>query len=322
MIKELKNKKCVITFHTNSDIDAVSSAYALQNVLGKNVKIAHFGRIDYDAKMLIKIYNKEIKNWEEITDFDYLIVLDGQNTSMFPHMENKIADLLIDHHNSANVKIKSKKQIIKPDAISTTEILYELFKKENIHINSETAELLLCGIISDSLRYKEVSKNTFAFSNELRKKIKKTYEQLIEISLPRLPKEECIGFFQSAKTFKYEIVNEMIIAIAIGPSYTGEISTVLSETVADVVFVISPKEHNSILKLSGRTWVGCGVDLTKVLEKLGKKFNGIGGGHPYAAGMDFKITPKEINTKQEEILNECILLSKEEIINKGIIKKK
>ncbi len=311
-LNQLKNKKVLITFHINSDIDAVASAYILQKIIGDNTTIAHFGRIDHDAKKILKEYNKKLQKWEEINvkDFEYIIMLDGQTTTMFPHLKNIVVDLTIDHHNLANNKIKTKEQIIDQNAISTTEILYKIIKKENIEIDSETAELILCGILSDSLRYKEVSKNTFQFSSELFKKIKRSYEKLIEMSIPRLPKEECIGFINSGKTFKYSIENGLIIATAIGPSFNGEIATVLSETVADVAFVTAPSEHNSLIKLSGRTWIGCGVDLTKVLKKIGKKFNGLGGGHPYAAGMDFSVDPKQIQEKQKEILEECIKISK------------
>lgn len=317
-LTEFKNKKILITFHTNTDIDAIASACILQNIFGKKTDIVYFGRIDHDAKKLISFYKKNIKKWEDtnIQKYEYLIAVDGQNYSMFPHLKQILIDLLIDHHNSTTEQIKSKKYIIDPDAISTTELLYKIMKKENIKVNSETAELILCGIISDSLRYKEVSKYSFKFSQELKEKIKNKYEKLIEISLPRLPKEECIGFINSAKTFTYDIEREMIIITARGPSYTGEIATVLSETVADVVFVTAPREKNTKIKLSGRAWVGSGVDITKILKKLGKKFNGDGGGHPYAAGMDFPTKLEEIESKQQEILEECIKLSKESIRNK------
>ncbi len=314
-IENLKNKKILITFHINSDVDAVSSAFILQNILGKNITIANFGRIDHDAKKLIEFYNKKIEKWESINldNYDYLIAVDGQNYGMFPHLKNKKIDLLIDHHNSSTEKIKSKEYIIDPNAISTTEILYSLIKSQNIKINSEIAELILCGIISDSLRYKEVSNYSFEYSNELKKLIKNKYEKLIELSVPRLPKEECIGFINSAKTFKYAIEKEMIIVTAMCPSYTGDIATVLSENVADVVFTTAPKEHNTLIKISGRTWVGSGVEITTVLKKLEKKYNGTGGGHPYAAGMDFPATPDNIYKLQEEILDKCLQLSIKEI---------
>ncbi|MCC7552511.1 DHH family phosphoesterase [Candidatus Micrarchaeota archaeon] len=313
--EELKNKKILITFHINSDIDAVASACILQNILGNNITLSNYGRMDHDAKKLIEFYNKKIEKWENINllEFEYLIAVDGQNYGMFPHLKNKKVDLLIDHHNSSTEKMQTKNDIIDPNAISTTEIIYSLIKKQNININSETAELILCGIISDSLRYKEVSKNSFLYSEELIKLIKNKYEKLIELSVPRLPKEECIGFINSAKTFKYAIEKEMIIITAKCPSYTGDIATVLSETVADVVFTTAPKEHNTLIKISGRTWVGSGVEITTILKKLEKKYNGTGGGHPYAAGMDFPATPETINKLQNKILHNCMQLSIKEI---------
>ena len=165
----------------------------------------------------------------------------------------------------------------------------------------------MCGIMADTLRFKEVSSKTFFICSELQKICGLSYGKLLEITEPRLPMSERIGFIKSAKTLEYDTEEDKIIVIGTAPSFAGNICTILSENIADVAFIAVPREEKTKIKISARTWLGSGVDLTEIIKVLAEKFGGEGGGHPYAAGINFD------TDDPAPILKECMHQAKKQI---------
>ncbi|RLE37549.1 hypothetical protein DRJ17_06360, partial [Candidatus Woesearchaeota archaeon] len=90
-------------------------------------------------------------------------------------------------------------------------------------------------------------------------------------------------------------------------SFAGNICTILSENIADVAFIAVPREEKTKIKISARTWLGSGVDLTEIIKVLAEKFGGEGGGHPYASGINFD------TDDPAPILKECMHQAKKQI---------
>ncbi|HMB45047.1 MAG TPA: DHH family phosphoesterase, partial [Candidatus Methanoperedens sp.] len=95
-------------------------------------------------------------------------------------------------------------------------------------------------------------------------------------------------------------------------SFGGAAASSLVSIGADVAFVAATRDD--IVKVSGRARreiQNAGINLAILMEDISAKFNGTGGGHEGAAGMD---ASGEIET----ILRECVAYAKASITKKDI----
>lgn len=194
--KILQSKNVLLVSHLNPDVDALSSLSVLIEILkdldkdylafaeGKNKDeysfLANEEEIIGDKEKLIKIVSHRFNSGNEVSDdffkfFDLVIVVDCGSIERTSLVDNIISvrDLMLDtfiiefdHH----VPVKKYADIeIRISLSSTTEVLYNFVKVNNIKINRAMANCLLAGILTDTgnLLYPSVSSNTLKISSEL-----------------------------------------------------------------------------------------------------------------------------------------------------------
>ena len=160
----------LLVAHIRPDLDTVSSICAMSCLLeqiNKNYIAYCVDHIPCQFNFLPhfqKIYSGQAI---EFQDFDLIITFDCgslSRTGLSLQINNRNASqyiINIDHHikidNFADLEIKD------PKMCSTTEILYNFFKTNEINIDKNIAECILTGILSDS--------GNFLFSNTTDKNI-------------------------------------------------------------------------------------------------------------------------------------------------------
>ena len=180
--KEIYNKihqanNILLVAHIRPDPDTISSICSMSCFLeqiNKNYSPYCFDKIPYKFNFLPYSQNIYCDKEIEFKNFDLIIALDCgslSRTGLSFEINNRDKSqyvINIDHHikidNFADLEIKDH------NVCSTTEILYNFFKRNQIKINKDIAQCILTGILSDS--------GNFLFSNTTDKNISIAAEML------------------------------------------------------------------------------------------------------------------------------------------------
>ena len=153
-----ESNKIVIIQADNPDADSLSSALALEQILFKLGKdpVLYCG-VDIPG------YLKYISGWDRVMkdlpkQFDMSIIVDTgslllletlQKTNQLGWVKAKPAAVIDHHATESDLDFINASYIEK--AVSTTELIYNLAKESGWEIDEATAELIVIGILSDSL---------------------------------------------------------------------------------------------------------------------------------------------------------------------------
>jgi phosphoesterase RecJ-like protein len=172
-IKEAKN--ILLLTHQRPDGDALSSMCAFAILLDKLHK--NYVAFCYDPPPPVfrflpnvnritavsPVFKKEdggesAQNTEYFHDFDLIVVLDcgsiyrtGLGEKIMEHKGRDQFLLEFDHH--PKVEDKGDLEIRKPEAASTTEVLYYFFRENDITINKDMANCILTGVLTDTANF-------------------------------------------------------------------------------------------------------------------------------------------------------------------------
>ena len=172
--KALKRfKNYLITSHVNPEPDALGSelaVYELLKKLGKKASVVNSEPVSEHYRFMEGvdiIKQRPDKN----ARFDAAVVVDCPNLKRTGKVNAFLKDIKyiinIDHHisneNFGNVNV------VKPDASSAAEIVYEIYRKRNIRISKKVALYIYMAILTDtgSFNYSNTSGVTHAVVSEL-----------------------------------------------------------------------------------------------------------------------------------------------------------
>ncbi|MCM8780163.1 MAG: bifunctional oligoribonuclease/PAP phosphatase NrnA [Candidatus Omnitrophica bacterium] len=169
-----KNKSFLITSHVNLEADALGSELAFADMLrrlGKRAYILNQDKVPQEYKFLPG--TKRIKNKLKDFYFDVGVILDCSDLNRCGAIRKiftpGIITLNIDHHisNSYFADINW----VEPHASSTSEMIYELYKKLHLSFNRNSATALYAGILTDtgSFRYANTNYRTHEAASQLLK---------------------------------------------------------------------------------------------------------------------------------------------------------
>jgi bifunctional oligoribonuclease and PAP phosphatase NrnA len=168
------NNILVIT-HIGPDGDALGSLTAVGVALrqmGKHATLMCDDRVPERFSYLPLAEQIQPANEDRSTPYDLLIAVDcGDETRMgnsFANLPGPVPTVInIDHH-VTNTYFGDIQHIV-PEAVSATEILYDLFRHIGITITTDLAMCLLTGVITDTLGFRTVgvTAKTLRIASEL-----------------------------------------------------------------------------------------------------------------------------------------------------------
>ena len=307
--------KIFVNCHTNPDPDAIGSALALKSVLEKHYKkevdvycpSEITSRYDYIKGVGNIIQNADFSELS-FENYDILFFLDSSawDRVVSKELENKIGvpdvfSVSIDHHHD-NLRYGTV-NILHPEASSTAEILYFLFKDWGVEVDKQVAEYLLTGIIGDSgaFRYATTSVNTLKVSIDLIERgadknqiIRDIYfnEEIDNIImwgeiLSKMQFDKENGFVWSA--IPYETYKKLGEPGAAKETAASNFAAIVKGAEFGIIMVETKKGELS-LSLRSKT----GFDTSKIASDLG------GGGHAYASAV--RITNMDFDKAVERAL--------------------
>ncbi len=167
--------KILVISHVGPDGDALGSLTAVGVALrqmGKDATLMCDDRVPERFSYLPLADQVQPPNENRCTQYDLLIAVDcGDETRMgqsYASLPDAVPTVInIDHH-VTNTYFGDIQHVV-PDAVSATEILYDLFKHNGLQITADLAMCLLTGVVTDTLGFRTVgvTAKTLRIASEL-----------------------------------------------------------------------------------------------------------------------------------------------------------
>ncbi len=176
-IEKIKNvQRVAVISHIRPDGDCIGAQIALSIWLKKNgVDVRAFNADDVpdNLKWLARFFPVEPLEKEMLSELDLIILVDGNAIHRFAHHPEWANSLdipfwMIDHHPDPNDEFEL--QISVPEAASTCELIYKLYREHDLsQIDEAAAKAMYTGIITDtgSLQFDSVTPETVEIAADL-----------------------------------------------------------------------------------------------------------------------------------------------------------
>lgn len=282
--------------HRNADPDALGSAFALKEAIGGTIGVIE--GCDRVANLIAQQLNIEYITEPE-DEYDFVVVVDTSTPAQLNGFELKNY-AVIDHHATSALNEKAAFYLHRNKS-STAEIVLGVLKAMEAPILRRTAFALIAGIITDTGNFRHATSDSFKAVAELMELSGIEYSEVMDM-LSSIPQDVSmrIAFLKAAQRTSIERLKDWIIVTSHVSSFGGAAASGLVSIGADVAFVATKKDD--VVKVSARARreaQNAGVNLAKLMEDVSVKFNGAGGGHEGAAGMD-------VHGNVETVLAACV----------------
>ncbi|AEH61018.1 phosphoesterase RecJ domain protein [Methanosalsum zhilinae DSM 4017] len=283
--------------HRNADPDAVSSAFALSEAIGGTVGLVDgYNRV---ASILIDRLNIDVVESPNPDDYEFTLIVDTSTSAQLNDIQLSRYGV-IDHHATTALTEKADFYLHR-QATSTAEIVFSVLKCMEAPVMSRVAIGLLTGIVTDTGHFKHATSETFKAVGEIVETSGVEYAEVLDL-MASTPQDISmrIAMLKAASRAETQRTGDWLISTSHVSSFGGSAASMLINIGADVSFVGTSRE-DSTARISGRAKreaVNAGVNLGKIMEEVSEHYDGTGGGHAGAAGID-------VNSDLDEILNEC-----------------
>jgi nanoRNase/pAp phosphatase (c-di-AMP/oligoRNAs hydrolase) len=282
--------------HRNADPDAISSAFALSEAIGGTVGLVDgCNRV---ASVLIERLGIEVVDKPNPENYGFVVVVDTSTKAQLNDIE-LISYCVIDHHTTTALT-ENADFYLHRNTTSTVEIVYDILKAMGAPINRHVGIGMLTGIVTDTGHFKHASEDTFSTVAKIIKASGVEYGEVLDL-MAATPQDISmrIAILKAASRVELDRVHDMLIASSHVSSFGGSASSMLINIGADIAFVGTAKgESVRISSRAKREAVNAGVNLGQLMEDISNEYNGTGGGHSGAAGID-------VIADMKEILNKC-----------------
>jgi nanoRNase/pAp phosphatase (c-di-AMP/oligoRNAs hydrolase) len=252
--------------------------------------------INAASKRVIDAY-PEIRFEQEITYYPSAFILvdvsNAWHTGKLAESVSKSSKpvLVVDHHTSqVSNALKPQISYVDEQASSTCEIICSFYQSTRKIPSKTVATILLIGIVYDSKRFSIIGRSAFRAADFLIDS-GADYQTAISVLRQPLDRSERIARLKTAQRSKIVNISGWVICLSEVGSFGASGCRGLIDLGADVAIVSS--ERKKLRRVSARStskfYKDTGVDLAKIMEKVGVELGASGGGHPTAAtvsGMD------------------------------------
>lgn len=311
--KLLSENNFILVTHKNPDGDAIGSVSAVAHYLKSlNKKVGAFYSTQIPNYLNFLTIANEIKKNEEIwfeNEFPIIITLDCSNLEhsgiekYLEKLTKKPFIINIDHHKT-NDNFGDLNLVI-PNYSSTAEILFFLFKTNNLDFDKLIATSLLTGIVSDTDNFSNGGASSQALKTAGYLVEKGGNLKLIKSSLfdnKTLPILKFWGVVLSRlnKNEKFDIAytyltKQDIKEHQVNDDHAEGLANLLNHLDENRIAMLLKERNDNIIKVSLRT-TRDDIDVSEIAQKFG------GGGHQKASGFSVTGTINQALEKIWQIL--------------------
>jgi phosphoesterase RecJ-like protein len=299
--------RVLVISHVRPDGDAVGSLLGLGLILEELGKEVNLVLEDGVPIVFHHLTGHERVMKEAVGVYDLIIVVDSSDTDRIGSVLDEYGepDVNIDHH-PTNTYFGSL-NLVKDDAVATTEIIFDLVKFLDYPVTLSIAEALLTGLITDSLGFRtsNISPKALRIAADL---------QELGANLPELYRNALLE--KSFEAIQYwgkglgRLVKEgrlvwtsLTLEDRQATDYPGrddaDLINVLTR-IRDVdISLIFVEQKGGTVKISWRAKPG--YDVSQIAKRFG------GGGHKAAAGAEIKGSLESIQVDVLDVTREAIV---------------
>jgi nanoRNase/pAp phosphatase (c-di-AMP/oligoRNAs hydrolase) len=298
IINEIDKNRVSILCHRNADPDALCSAFALKKLLELIIKDLHIEIITPEGassltNRVITHFNIKVADRESIQDPDLIIVLDTGSliqlsTSMDFVKKVRAKKIFIDHHlKSKQIEEIADLYIIEPESSSTCEIVYQLYKNQNLQPDHETALALIVGIMFDTRHFYLGDGKTFQITSKLLD-VGVSIPEAKEILTKEMDISERIARLKACQRLSLYRIDDKLIVTSKVNSFQSSVSRGLISIGSDASVVAGETVDGfkASMRASQKFYNVTGIHLSEMAKELGALFHGSGSGHTTAAGLN------------------------------------
>ncbi len=282
--------KVLLLTHRTADPDAICSAAFLKTVFAnKTVEIGVPDNINAPAKHIAEQLEIIYIINPDLSRFDSIVLVEASTAEMLGSLAGSFKDFkgtkfLVGHHsNYSHAEIPEKNKSVDAKAVSTTELLYRLYKKEKYKFKPVQASLLALGLIADSAQFLNATSQTFLSMHDLLEKSQYSYNELLALLSQRQDFGSKIAGLKSLRSLSVWGLGGFTAVTLSNPSDTAILDNLIFLG-ADIVagLTIHEKYKQVVLTVhAGNYWTAqTNLDLSKtVFKNLAHTFSGSFGGH-------------------------------------------
>ncbi len=292
LIKENKDRRVLITFHSIGDTDSVTSAVSLSKYFA-NARVATPDIITANASRILKRMGFESlsigNNFDP--DAELIVLTDVNNFEDCGEFRFQLEGfrgktIIIDHHSPKEIQKENVFVFNDESYNSAASIVFALLKKLDQRLDEKTAMLLLAGIISDSADLRNSTPSTFMQIGELLGIARTEYPEVLE------KMEHVADAAARARTMtditkaKVDLVEGLLYVHGKAHAHANIAADAAINIGADVALFTAEdaKEVSFSARLRAPLDRRLGIHLGMIMKSLAGVINGNGGGHPCAAG--------------------------------------
>ncbi len=291
VIKNSKDKRVVLTFHTIGDRDGVGSAVALSKYFPNSTVITP-DFITGNARRMLGYLGMGNAVTEKMPDKpELIVVLDANNLFALGRLKDvlestKAEILFVDHHAPHKDISLSASMFDDEGYNSTASIITNVFQNIGADVTRDMAVLLLNGISADSAEMQNSSPLTFRQIAELLEIAKLDFSFFTEYFHEVIPAGNKYRVIKDLVAAKHEIVGDYVMIYGRASEHANiDADTALRMNADAAVFwVIGNTEGSVSARLRPPLDKKLSIHLGIIMEDAGKLVGGNGGGHACAAG--------------------------------------
>ena len=284
--ERLSRGRNVILVHSNADMDAIGSAYALAMAFQPADIFAPNG-IDRVSKIVVANLGIEILDSCDLSDYDTVVVVD---TSAPDQLEAEGVDIpyeavIVDHHMPTG-KWDVDCFYCCSDKVSCCEIALDIVDHSGKSTTRESALALLCGMVTDSAHFQFADAELMRAFAELMDRHGICMDEVMGLTDNPVTISERAAVMKGLGNLKFDRVGDYIVATSLGGNYEASTARAIMDSGADVAFVAS--KRGDTFRISSRATqeiVRKGLHLGEIMKSLGHETDSDGGGHSGAAGI-------------------------------------
>ncbi len=298
----LHNKKAnvvALLFHHNADPDALCSAYTLKSLLTRlnpniEISIVAADSVSRLSRNILKHFSIKLENSTNIENSQVIILLDTNTIQQLNNLGEMVKTsksplIFIDHHAPhPETEEQARLYIVDDKASSTCEIIYRFYKEAKVTPTENEAQALFLGIAYDTRHFIIASSSALRVVSELTLFGVNPENTLPLLSRP-MKNPERIARLKASERSKIFSIGKWIIATSQVGAYQASAARALVKLGAHFAVVGGDKDGR--LRISLRStpefYKETGVHIGKNIAKpVGEVFQGMGGGHPTAGGVN------------------------------------
>ena len=278
--------KTLVTFQSLADLDAVASAIAISKIVPRP-EIRSTGGMNAQSRAVLGHFGLAIPQLESLKGYSNVVIVDACTADSLGAWGRQIEGfagrkIIIDHHVHSG-RMKADFVLEMPSRSSTCEIVLEILDSAKSKIDNSTALLLASGITSDTAFWKSANDSSFAAMARLLQlagKGRKDYQKILTIinrpANPEMTRKiiECIG------NASLVLKENLSVATSQSNAFHLQCAAGLVRLGCDYAFVADRDRGIVLAARSDRVDGSAG----KIMEKVGKKIRGSGGGHEKVGG--------------------------------------